>query len=567
MGKRKETIEDEWLAFQDLLLNVFTVLRAKFLIAGIIASIEMYGKNTDRKNSKALRPHAHMVIYTYNNFFGFPKHEVEMLFSELGFDYKMDFLKTPKDIAKASCYTIKSAKQTILKNVCYHFYGTKPTHVLINNYLDNNPVTLFSTMLLRNDIDHAIYEPEPQGNYTIPSVNFFKGDTRLQIAEYISKVCKQQNVAFYRNNVLVKLLPAKHSWAVDGEAGDFLRGMIHDQMPACYRANMYKHANWILNHHDKNPVQLIFPKLVLKPNLWEFLDNRVYNFTTGNWLEKPLDPFVSCSKFHPFHWEELPDVDQILAFLSIIVPDDQERHNFIVGLGGLFHPLEQRKQQPCTWVMGKTRTYKSAVILHFLNQCFNQLLIVKLSHNQTQFRYGPLEGVDEGILLIEGFRGENFRDLPTLLNILDGIPTSVKEKYRKPRIIQAIGHTVITSNQSIRDTGYPSHDQKALSTRLTEPQFKEPPLNLVGRTMEMFDGIDSNQWISFGLYANSLYLNQRGMNAFVPASLSIDNLTTKATVAKHIYSHNQVKWHRVREFIKLDPLSQPLQPEHYKWLT
>lgn len=140
LGKRKESLEDEWRGFQNLLVNVFTVLRVKFLIDGIVASIEMYGKNNDRKNTKVLRPRAHMVIYTYNNFLGFPKAEVEMLFIELGFDYKMDFLKTPKHIAKASCYTVKSAKQTVLRNICQHFYGTGPTHVLINNHLENNPV-------------------------------------------------------------------------------------------------------------------------------------------------------------------------------------------------------------------------------------------------------------------------------------------------------------------------------------------------------------------------------------------------------------------------------------------
>ena len=286
---------------------------------------------------------------------------------------------------------------------------------------------------------------------------------------------------------------AKYSWAVNGTAEDFLRNMIHQQMPACYRANMYKHANWILNHHDQNPVQLIFPKWVLKPNLWEFLDNRIYNLTTGNWLEKPLDPFVSCSKFYPFHWEDLPGVDQILAFLSTIVPDDRERRNFIIGLGELFHPLEQRKKQPATWLMGKTRTYKSAVVLHFLNPCFNQLLIVKLNHSQTQFRYGPLNGVDEDIILIEGFRGENFQDLPTLLNLLDSIQVVVKEKYQKPRIINSIGHAVITSNQVIRTTVYALHDQAALSTRFVETEFNEPATHLVSRTTELLDGIDSNQ--------------------------------------------------------------------------
>ncbi|MGB7396070.1 MAG: hypothetical protein WA913_16935, partial [Pricia sp.] len=179
------------------------------------------------------------------------------------------------------------------------------------------------------------------------------------------------------------------------------------------------------------------------------------------------------------------------------------------------------------------------------------LLIVKLNHSQTQFRYGPLNGVDEDIILIEGFRGENFQDLPTLLNLLDSIQVVVKEKYQKPRIINSIGHAVITSNQAIRNTGYPSHDQDVLKTKFTETEFKEPPLNLVGRAMELFDRIDSNQWVSFGFYANSLYLNKRGMNAYVPASSSLDNLITKATVIGEP-SQNQIKWFFAGNSIHLD---------------
>ena len=120
------TIRQEWSKCAQVYEDFITYLLGHFLVGGILTGFEMYTKNKARKSSKVLRPHVHMVLFTYNDFLSLSKDRLEIHLATFMDDFKVDALKTPQDAAKAAAYTLKSSRQTVLKQVCAAMFNTTP---------------------------------------------------------------------------------------------------------------------------------------------------------------------------------------------------------------------------------------------------------------------------------------------------------------------------------------------------------------------------------------------------------------------------------------------------------
>lgn len=527
LGKQQKlSIEEEWERFGEVLQLSISKIMETLMIAGVVIGIEMYAKHRNQPNSKALRPHAHMVIFSYNNFLNFPVSEIEQCLIEQGLDFKLEPLATSQDIARATCYTIKSAKQKILNKATQFFYKTSPVAFSMNKSIQNNPLISLKNTFANNKISFQEYPGQKHFQY--PSVSRFGGDQKLQIADFLNKLCVQEKIGFYKDKLMKVIEPARYTWAEHGKVDQFIHQIasVHG-LPNTYRKALYNNASWILSEGNlkktNHPVQIIFPRIKIVPHLWEFETHGVYNFLFGSFEEKLPDPFTSCSKFVRTRFDDLSLPDKIFKLLQhLLGPEDEQVMPFVVQLGSLFHPVQDRKEQNAIWVHGRSGTYKTWFIQKFLENNFNQLLISTVESGATQFQYGRLRGVTEGILFIDEFRSIDFPQPAKFLQVLDGQKVLLADKYEKAEISQFEGQAVLTSNQEILTTHYPVYDQDALSTRFSETEFtlSEDSRNIV---RDLASQIKENDWISFGIYCNTTYLQTKfGKDSAFPDSWSTE---------------------------------------------
>lgn len=538
LGKNfNRSIDQEWKDFGKMLESVIVLINQKFLIAGMIVGIEMYSKNKNRPNSKALRPHAHMIIYTYNCFLNVPIEIIEGQLSRSGFDFKVDHLKSPYDIAKASCYAIKSGKQTILRKACIEYLSIEPVHLVINSNLTDNPMEDIRIAINSNHIPNRVTRPnifKPT-----PSVSTFNGDVKMQMAEFLKKMCILNSIGFYNGSIMKRIPPAKFTWVRKAPIESFVEFVARDQLSDIYKQSLYNSAKWIIKEGgfdgSGHPVQTIFPRITVRPNLWEFRNGQVYDCTDGTIINsKIMDPFISCSMYHDCNWDDLPQPSTLIYIVKLLTVDINDAQLLIQTLGGLFHSLDNRKIHRAAWLSGPSNSYKTWFASSFLSNNFNQVLVNVINQNKTEFQYGRLRGLTEGILVLDEFRSENFKRPAQLLGIADGTPMAIDDKYLKDQITEFKGHPFITSNESIQNTLYNQSDKAALSNRFTNTTFYVHNIQQFKEIEKLID-IDPElmklQWVSFAMYCNSQYLLKRyKTHSQLPSSWTEETFSLKQKV-------------------------------------
>jgi Papillomavirus helicase len=253
-----------------------------------------------------------------------------------------------------------------------------------------------------------------------------------------------------------------------------------------------------------------FPRIQIKPSLWEFAGNRIYDFQNGMIEERPVNPFISCSKYHEALWQQLPHPQPVLHLVEQLIARPMELEPFLISLGALFHPLTKRKNQPAVWLWGNSNTFKTFFTKTFLEHNFSEVLIHYIEQSkQSQFKYGRIRGLTEGIILIDDFRDASIGQVTQFINLVNGQPVVLDDKYKQQQRTKFKGHPVITTNKSIQQTNLQIQDQSALTKRFSQTEF-ECQGNSWDQINELFDHITPNHWLSFGIYVNRLYLKRNG---------------------------------------------------------
>lgn len=506
-----KSIEEEWQGFNKVLADVTTNIHTNNLIAAIVVGVEMYSKNKGRPNSKALRPHVHMTVFAYNDFLCVPKAYIENEFLKLGFDFKIDQPKKHFDIAKSLTYTVKSGKQEVLRKVTNHFLGSEPVTVLINPVIKENPVKNFVKALRSRAIPINVLEI--QNDLAVESVSRFNGDTKMQMANFLRKQCLTSQTGIYKGFIMQKVRPSHFTWIKKTQLANFIQYIITPDLPDTYKQAIYNSAKWILEEgavdSGKSIVQAIFPRLKMQANLWEFQDKQVYDFQTGEVVRvDQLEPFTSCSKFILGKWDAIKKPHQVLNIVQRLVPKEKQRIEFVTALGGLFHNLGNRKVQKAIWISGPSNSFKTWFVANFLDACFNEVLITRINQSKTQFKYGRIRGVTEGILYIDEFKSEDFKQTAQFLHITDGQDTVLEEKYLVSEETAFKGHPIITSNEAIKDTEFKQTMKKALKVRYQEAHFQPAQEDVQHLIHETKQTLDEEEWEAFAVMANWMYLKE-----------------------------------------------------------
>lgn len=308
-------------------------------------------------------------------------------------DFKVDALKTPKDAAKAACYTLKSSRQPVLKQVCAAMLNTTPAHLGINGYLQNNTLKNMAQAMERVQIPFKINTFQGPKEIQVPSVQRYKSDEKLQIAEFVKKLCSERGFAFYNDHILTRNheLPSMYTWLHYAEKTKFVPVLAENMPPDCQKIMINK-AQWIMNEGSdgkgNHRVQTIFPTLEICPYLWEFYNQGIYDFRHNHISQEPQAEFTSCGKFINLHWDDLPSPQPVLDLIDQQVDYDLEaRDNFTNGSARLFHPLINRKWQPGLCHEGPSNSFKTSLLNLFLKTNFSTMKVYCVDKNpKSQFQ-------------------------------------------------------------------------------------------------------------------------------------------------------------------------------------
>ena len=191
----------------------------------------------------------------------------------------------------------------------------------------------FSQIHFENDFKH------------IPSVERYGGDVKLQMADFVKKLCLERGYAFFDPRILTRRnhLPSRYTWQDYASKQRFIALLTEDNFPTVYRKNMIHAAEWILSEGATGKhglrIQTIFPRLEICPYLWEFSDHSTYDFRFAQTSQKPLSPFVSCAKFVSTTYDALTSLLPVFNALKRCIQNQDERIRCMKGLNELFQPL------------------------------------------------------------------------------------------------------------------------------------------------------------------------------------------------------------------------------------
>lgn len=508
----KRSIAEEWNIFVNNMPKVIKVIDRHYTTAGFIMGIELYQKNKNRANNKSFKPHAHMVLFAYNEFMASPNYELSSQLIELGLDVKVDALPKPKDVANAMRYTLKSANDELTNKATQAFMSMPPTSFFINTALESNPLLKVENFIHKPTIPMLVHK-EPL-YWKVPSVQRHN-DLKYSAAQFLKLLCIQQKIGFYKTSLLKRNEGSYYTWQTWKPVNQFIDALAQQQhMPPSYKEFLLDNAPWIIKEgatSTTEAIHVVFPRVTMSPHLWEFKYGYVYNFNVDQCEQTNLTEFISCSRYINEVFSELPEPTQLLKFINVLTQSASETRMLLKTMGGLFHKLtESRKEQKALWVHGTNNTYKTWLVATFLDKCFHHLLISRVPQGASPFQFAALRNNEEGVVFIDDFRSQAFKtNAPEFLNIVDGTPTSVQEKYKSSEVVEYKGHFAITSNEEIDTTEFKRLDQQALKQRFHEVELV-PSKELSQRSQ--YPNFPDNQWYALAILANRLFLGNKVTN-------------------------------------------------------
>jgi len=509
-------IADEWNAFRIIMPKVLNLIDKHYTTAGFIMGIEMYHKNKGRANNKSFKPHAHIVLFAYNEFMASPDYELSSQLIQLGLDVKVDPLPQPKDVANAMRYTIKSAADHLTNKATQAFMASPSTALFINTALKDNPLLKVENFIHIPTI--PIHVHKAPLFWKVPSV-IRHNDLKYSAALFLKLLCIQQKIGFYKTSLLKRKPGSCYTWQTWKPVNQFIDALAQEEhMPSSYKEFLLDNAPWIIREgatSNTDPIHTVFPRVTMSPHLWEFKFGQVYNFNTDECETTNLNEFISCSKYIDLTFKQLPEPTQLLEFINMLTQSQNETRLLLKTMGGLFHELTQsRKVQKALWVHGTNNTYKTWLVATFLDKCFHQLLISRVPQGASPFQFATLRGNNvQGVVFIDDFRSQAFKaNAPEFLNILDGVPTSVQEKYKQSALVKYKGHFALTSNEQINTSEFKLLDQFALKQRFHEVQFLS---SLQLKQISQYPSFPDDQWYALAILANRLFLNSPKLSSLL----------------------------------------------------
>lgn len=535
-----KTLEEEWVQFKHLMPMFIQQLGQKYLLAGTVLGVEMYAKQKSRKSIRAGRPHAHMVLFVYNDFLSPDVYDIRAALMQsqmldlqvVSMRLDIDTTKNKdgstrtvqqQDVINQIRYCLKGAttkeQKPLLQPACQHYLQRPSLTININESIEQNPLRPLAEYLQSKN--YPLVAESLTFQSTVPVVRRYDDDdngAKMQMAEFIRAICIQEGVAFYKQKLWKKGSHSYHTWVPWKHLSAFSTDVLSvAHLPTEYLQKFRKGAAWALTEgYEKRldgPLVQVFPRLTLRSDLWEFDDGQLYDLAIGA-FSGTTEAFLSTGMHHKIRFEEMGFPSTAIRFLKNLVENQKQLHQTLLALGGLFHEVQDRKTHKALWIQGPSASYKTWFINAFLNKNFASVHIHRIpTLGISQFRYGRLIGETDGVLFIDDFKSEAFKEVGPLLNLLDGSPFVAEEKYKAGDLVEYKGGAAITTTQTMEQTIWQKVDREAIQNRChlisfgTKKAYTDQHLKRVKQDL-----------VALGLLCNALFLKEiKGLSdAVVP---------------------------------------------------
>lgn len=524
-----QSLDEEWIMFKHLITMFINQLSKRYLISGAIIGVEMFAKQEKGKKGRAGRPHAHIVLFVYNDFLSpdvydiraalmqSQKLDLQIVSMRLGMDTtknKDGSRRTvqKQDVVNQIRYCLKGAatkeKKPLLQPACLHYLQKPSLAIVVNTRIENNPIKPLAEYLQSKSLP-MVTEALALVNL-VPTVRRYDDDdngAKLQMAEFIRAICLQEKVAFYKGILWKKPNDSFHTWVPWKNLSAFSTDVLSvAHLPTEYLQRFTRGATWALTEgYEKRlsgPLTQVFPRLTLRSDLWEFDDGQLYDLAIGQ-FSGTTEPFLSPGMHQRVTFQEIAFPSTAIRFLREVVESQKQLQQTLLALGGLFHEVQDRKTHKALWIQGPSASYKTWFITAFLNKNFARVHVHRIpTLGVSQFRYGRLVGETEGVLFIDDFKSQAFKEIGHLLNLLDGTPFVAEEKYKAGDLVEYKGGTAITTTQTIEQTVWAKPDRKAIQNRCHIIDFGAKKAYTKKQLAKVQEDL-----VALGLLCNALFLN------------------------------------------------------------
>lgn len=560
IDKNNRNIEKEWTNAGLFIEDFKKRLSKYYLVVGGILSVEPH-KNTSLtskrgKDTKAGSPHFHMVVWLCHQFLN--PHIDRMGYALLlnGSFTKITPLINRMDVLKASVYTTKEGGSPIVNQLCKAFIKW-PQNI---NIWSNHPETHYVFQNIEDSFPRHLDDKgqiDEQNNISFISKEFFNNfptvrshnDKALLLSELFAKVFAKQGLAVRNNHVFKRIKGTSYSWFKWISLESWIAQRFNFKAPSAYLQMLKDHALWISKQGaiKKNQTQFdIFPKLIIQGFFVEFKDY-IYEFFEGKTI--PLDsvpPNTATLCFENYTFDQCTPPFTLLGLLHTLVawgkditternevqaiPTDQlqkydigrielfqkSEDRFFEALqtfGGLYHPQDNRKQNPAIYLCGEPSTYKTFLLRTLFHRLIGIDSVDILSRHSGRFNTANLrkEEGENYILILDDLRWDNLgMHIPDFINLLDGYFVKTEEKYKNPQHGELKGTIAISSNEpiggDIETSTIKKVDMKALETRLKNIQLHQIREEFV-LTKTFLEQIEKEA-VGFSIITNALYLQR-----------------------------------------------------------
>ena len=118
---QKATLEEEWKHTKDFIVNFKIYVSKNFMVLGGVIAVEAHKNSTLKssrgKNTKAGRPHIHMILWFAHQFLNPSMHKLKLTLELQGTISRVKRLKEPTDVFKAGLYVTKDRDDKDLRAV------------------------------------------------------------------------------------------------------------------------------------------------------------------------------------------------------------------------------------------------------------------------------------------------------------------------------------------------------------------------------------------------------------------------------------------------------------------
>ena len=548
IDKYQRDIEREWSQAGIFIEQFKETLSKNYLVVGGIIAVEPHKNSTLKskrgKNSKAGSPHFHIVVWLCHQFLN--PHLEKMGFALLlaGSFSKISFLPSRIDTLKAVLYATKERGSDIIGDLC-RAYTSWPQNINIwSNHSETHQVFLQMEQSLNYNTQSCFISNEFYNKFPTTRCHQDKG---LLLAELFAKIFDIQGLAVRDDHVYGRIPGTLYSWSRYMPLEDWVAQRFNFKAPLAYLQMLKDHTLWITKQGSLRKDQKnfkIFPNLIIQGFLVEFKDC-IYNFYDGTTISlqdvKPntatfchvksnfdqcRPPYTLLGLLHTLiAWGQ--DITKERKEVLAIPVDERKRYDLariqhfqksedrfrdaLQTFGGLYHPNDNRKQNPALYLCGEPSTYKTFLIRAIFDRLVGIDSVEVISRHNGRFNTGNLRKEDGQpyILVIDDMRWQHLGlHLPDFINLLDGYFVKTEKKYKTSQAGQLKGTIAITSNENVGGdreiSTISTTDLNALETRLKEIQLHKIREEFV--LSPLFLQQIKDEAVAFSILTNTFYL-------------------------------------------------------------